>query len=125
MCVHYFSLLKTISRNCMWIVVVAWVYVVGMMSIAEAQTSVVGAVMTFLAYCVVPLTILLYITGGKARRARRAAQEGSSDSHTSDTSGQRSASSTDDSTRDNDCDSGKSGDNDSCSDSGSSDSSSD
>lgn len=57
----------------MWIAVIAWVYVVGLMALTE--TSLVAGVMTFLFYCVVPLGILLYLTGGKRRRQRRAAQE--------------------------------------------------
>ncbi len=57
----------------MWIVAVAWIYVVGLMAITEP--SVVAGIMTFLAYCVVPLSILYYLTGSKRRRARRAMQE--------------------------------------------------
>lgn len=54
----------------MWIVVVAWVYVVGLIAVSE--TSVVAGIMTFFGFCVLPLSILLYLTGGKGRRARRA-----------------------------------------------------
>lgn len=57
----------------MWIVAVAWVYVVGLMALTEP--SIVAGIMTFLGYCVLPLSILFYITGGKARRARRARAE--------------------------------------------------
>ena len=57
----------------MWIVAVAWVYVVGLMALTEP--SIVAGIMTFLGYCVLPLSLLFYITGGKARRARRARQE--------------------------------------------------
>ena len=64
----------------MWIVAVAWVYVVGLMALTE--TSIVAGIMTFLGYCVLPLSILFYITGGKARRARRAEQETSAASDT-------------------------------------------
>ncbi|WP_426115876.1 hypothetical protein [Massilia sp. PWRC2] len=58
----------------MWIVALAWVYVVGLMALTE--TSVVAGIMTFLAYCLLPLSILFYITGSKARqeRKRRAAE---------------------------------------------------
>ena len=53
----------------MWIVAIAWIYVVGLMAVTE--TSVVAGVMTFLGYCVLPLSILFYLTGGKRRRAAR------------------------------------------------------
>jgi hypothetical protein len=53
----------------MWIVAIAWIYVVGLMALTEA--SVVGGLMTFLGYCVLPLSILYYLTGSKRRRARR------------------------------------------------------
>jgi hypothetical protein len=55
----------------MWIVAVAWIYVVALM--AATETSVVAGVMTFVGYCLIPLSILFYLTGGKRRRARREA----------------------------------------------------
>jgi hypothetical protein len=54
----------------MYIVVIGWIYVVLMMSIAE--DSVVAGVMTFLMYGVLPLAIILYLTGGRQRRRKRA-----------------------------------------------------
>ncbi len=56
----------------MYIVALAWIYVVLMMSITE--TSVVAGVMTFLMYGVIPVSIILYI-GGTQRRKRRRYQE--------------------------------------------------
>lgn len=53
----------------MWIVAIAWIYVVGLMALTEP--SVVAGIMTFLGYCVLPLSILYYLTGSKRRRARR------------------------------------------------------
>lgn len=53
----------------MWIVAIAWIYVVGLMAFTEP--SIVAGVMTFIGYCVIPLSILFYLTGGKRRRARR------------------------------------------------------
>jgi len=53
----------------MLIIALAWIYVVLLMSLTEP--TVVAGVMTFLLYCVFPLGILLYVTGGKGRRARR------------------------------------------------------
>jgi hypothetical protein len=77
----------------MWIVAVAWVYVVGLLALS--QPSVVAGIMTFLGYCVLPLSILFYLTGGKARRARAAAQE--SRTGTNDTSSDSSSTSSSDS----------------------------
>lgn len=57
----------------MLIVAVAWIYVVGLMALTEP--TVVAGIMTFLVYCVLPLSILFYLTGGRGRRARRAAAE--------------------------------------------------
>lgn len=54
----------------MWIVAIGWSYVVVLM--AATETSVTAAVMTFLLYCMIPLSLLFYLTGGKRRKARRA-----------------------------------------------------
>ncbi len=56
----------------MWIVAVAWIYVVVLM--AATEPTIVHGLMTFLFYCAVPLSILFYLTGGKRRRARREAR---------------------------------------------------
>jgi hypothetical protein len=55
----------------MLIVAVGWIYVVGLMSLTEP--SIVAAIMTFLIYCVAPLSILFYITGAKRRKRGREA----------------------------------------------------
>ena len=52
----------------MLIVAVAWIYVVGLMAITEP--NVVAGIMTFLGYCVLPLSILYYLSGSKRRRLR-------------------------------------------------------
>ncbi len=56
----------------MWIVAVAWIYVVVLM--AATEPSIVHGVMTFLFYCALPLSIVLYLMGSKGRRAKRQAQ---------------------------------------------------
>ena len=56
----------------MWIVAIAWIYVVGLMAITE--TNIVAGVMTFLGYCVLPLSILYYLSGSKRRRLRNQAR---------------------------------------------------
>ena len=61
----------------MHIVALAWMFVVVLMTLAEAtstQGTVLGALFTFLLYGVLPLAIVLYVMGTPARgRARRAA----------------------------------------------------
>ncbi len=62
----------------MYLIAIAWMYVVLMMALAEAlspQGTVLGAVFTLLLYGVGPLALLLYILGTPVRkRARRAAE---------------------------------------------------
>jgi hypothetical protein len=62
----------------MYLVAIGWLYVVLMMSVAEAlssQGSVVGAVITFVFYGVLPLLVVMYILGTPARRRARLAAE--------------------------------------------------
>ena len=67
----------------MYLIAIAWIYVVLMMSVAEAissQGTVLGAVITFILYGVMPLSILMYIMGTPGRkRARRAAESAQKD----------------------------------------------
>ena len=53
----------------MHIAAVGWIYVVLMMAITE--DSVTAGIMTFFVYGVLPVTIILYITGKGGRRRRR------------------------------------------------------
>jgi hypothetical protein len=53
----------------MWIVAIGWIYVVGLM--AATEPTVFAGIMTFFGYCVLPLSFVFYLTGGKRRRARR------------------------------------------------------
>ena len=55
----------------MWIVAVAWIYVVGLMALTEP--NIVAGIMTFSAYCLLPLSILYYLSGSKRRRLRNEA----------------------------------------------------
>jgi biotin transporter BioY len=57
----------------MFIVAIGWLYVVLMMSITE--TTPVAGVMTFVLYGMVPVALLLYISGGRQRKRRRAAEQ--------------------------------------------------
>ena len=62
----------------MYLVALAWLYVVLMMAVAEAMAptgTVLGALFTLLLYGVLPLSIVLYLLGTPARRrARRRAE---------------------------------------------------
>jgi len=62
----------------MYIVTLAWLYVTLMMAVAEANASngtVLGAIITFVLYGLLPMGILLYIMGTPARRRAIKARE--------------------------------------------------
>jgi len=62
----------------MYLIAIGWMYVVLMMSVAEAASpsgTVLGAVITFVLYGVLPLAIVLYILGTPGRRRARLSQE--------------------------------------------------
>lgn len=55
----------------MYIIPIAWLYVAIMMSVAEATNSngtILGAVITFLLYGVLPVSLVLYFMGSPARK---------------------------------------------------------
>jgi uncharacterized membrane protein len=62
----------------MYLVAIAWGYVAVLMALAEAtssQGSLLGALITFLLYGVLPISILLYLMGAPSRgKARRRAE---------------------------------------------------
>lgn len=62
----------------MYLVAIAWIYVVLMMAVAEATShngSLLGALFTFALYGVLPLGIVMYLLRTPARkRARRRAE---------------------------------------------------
>lgn len=63
----------------MYLVAIAWMYVVLMMTVAEATSTtgtVLGALITFVLYGALPLSIVMYLLRTPTRRrARRAAEE--------------------------------------------------
>lgn len=62
----------------MYLVVIAWMYVVLMMAVAEATNttgSVLGAIITFFLYGVLPMTIVVYVMRTPTRRKERKARE--------------------------------------------------
>lgn len=62
----------------MHIVALAWIYVVGMAAIAEAlspQGTVLGALVTFVFWGMLPLVVVLYLMGTPARKKMRRMRE--------------------------------------------------
>lgn len=62
----------------MYLVAIAWIYVVLMMALAEAlsnQGTVLGAVFTFILYGLMPMAIVLYIMSTPVRRRVRLKEE--------------------------------------------------
>jgi hypothetical protein len=62
----------------MYLVAIAWIYVVLMMAVAEAVSTtgtVLGAIFTFVLYGVLPLSIVMYILGTPGRKRLRKAAE--------------------------------------------------
>ena len=54
----------------MYLIVIAWIYVVLMMSVAEATSStgtLLGAIITFVLYGAGPVTLVVYLMGAPAR----------------------------------------------------------
>lgn len=68
----------------MYLVLIAWLYVALMMAVAEATSNVgslLGAIVTFVLYGVLPMSIVAYIMGTPARQRRRKAQEADAATH--------------------------------------------
>jgi hypothetical protein len=65
----------------MWILAIGWMYVVTLM--AATEPSIVAGIMTFLFYGMLPLSLVLYLTG--AWRRGRARKEKVQDSKRPDT----------------------------------------
>jgi hypothetical protein len=62
----------------MYLVVIAWAYVVLMVAVAEAASSngsLLGATLTFVMWGVFPLSIVTYLMGTPARRRARKSAE--------------------------------------------------
>lgn len=66
----------------MYLVVIGWMYVVLMMSVAEATNttgSLLGAIVTFFLYGILPVTIVVYLMRSPARRKAIKAREAAED----------------------------------------------
>lgn len=65
----------------MYLVAIGWIYVVVMMAVAEATGSngtVLGAMVTFVLYGILPLALVMYLMGTPGRRRARRARAASS-----------------------------------------------
>ncbi len=65
----------------MYIVPIAWLYVTLMMAVAEATNSngtVLGAIITFLLYGLLPVALVVYLMRSPARRKAMRAREATS-----------------------------------------------
>jgi predicted membrane channel-forming protein YqfA (hemolysin III family) len=66
------------GAHTVYLVVVGWLYVVLMMAVAEATNTtgtVLGALVTFVLYGLVPIAIIVYVMRTPQRRAERKARE--------------------------------------------------
>ncbi|MBX3610185.1 MAG: hypothetical protein KF871_09830 [Hydrogenophaga sp.] len=66
----------------MYLIVIGWMYVVLMMSVAEATNTtgtVLGAIVTFVLYGVLPVVIVVYVMRSPQRRRAIKAQEAAED----------------------------------------------
>lgn len=62
----------------MYLIVIAWLYVTLLMGLVEAfssQGTLLGAVMTFLLYGVLPMSLVVYLMGTPLRRKELRRQE--------------------------------------------------
>ena len=62
----------------MYIVAIAWMFVVTLMAVVEAVASngsLLGAIMTFVFYGILPLGLVLYLLGTPLRRRHNQAKE--------------------------------------------------
>ena len=74
----------------MYLVAIAWGYVVIMMAVAEATSpngTLLGAFFTFVLYGALPLSVVMYLLGTPARRRARLAAERSALAVTPDDGG--------------------------------------
>ncbi len=62
----------------MYLIVIAWLYVTLLMALAEAfstQGSVLGAIITFIFYGLLPMGLVVYLAGSPLRRRQIKRQE--------------------------------------------------
>ena len=72
----------TESKQTVYLIVIGWMYVVLMMSVAEATNttgSVLGAIVTFFLYGILPVSIVVYLMRSPSRRKAMKAREAAED----------------------------------------------
>jgi membrane protein implicated in regulation of membrane protease activity len=70
----------------MYIIAIAWIYVA--LLAAAAETTVIGAILTFIFYGLAPLSLFLWLVGTPRRRSRqRALDEKAGESNRADAGG--------------------------------------
>lgn len=85
-----YARLPTAAADMLYLVALAWMYVVLMVAVAEAvspQGTLLGALFTVLGWGVVPLSVVLYILATPARRRARQAREAADSTADPDGSG--------------------------------------
>ena len=68
----------------LYIIAIGWLYVALMMSVAEATNTtgtVLGAIVTFVLYGLLPVALLMYILGTPARRRAHRARQAPAPAH--------------------------------------------
>lgn len=68
------------AHKSMYLIVIAWTYVTLMMAVAEAtspQGTILGAIITFVLYGLLPMGILVYILGTPSRKRKIKEREAS------------------------------------------------
>jgi len=71
----------------MYLVPIAWIYVTLMMALVEgtsSQGSVLGAIITFVLYGLLPVALVMYLLGTPARRRAQRARERAEDAASAD-----------------------------------------
>ena len=74
----------------MYLVIIAWLYVAVLMAVAEATNSqgpLLGAIVTFFLYGLMPIALVVYLMGSPLRRKARAKAEASGASSAPDAGG--------------------------------------
>jgi hypothetical protein len=82
MMTQFFDTRYYLPQSEMHIVPIAWMFVVILMTIAEATSSqgtLLGAFFTFVLYGLLPLSIVMYVLGAPGRRRARRAAEAAED----------------------------------------------
>lgn len=74
----------------MYLVIIAWLYVAVLMAVAEATSSqgtLLGAIVTFFLYGLMPIALVIYLMSSPLRRKARAKAEASAASSAPDAGG--------------------------------------